>query len=713
MKSSGLFVIVCTVCIGLGGQACDGGKTPAPQMTTDAGATIDAATDTDTDTGRDAGPDATVLVDLNAGDDDIAAFAGVWSGTTGDKLPVSFVMSEDGTMTDLSVRLEMTAETGGTCTATFVATKVVRVVAGSARLELRTDLDRFRIPVTIDFNSSTAAVGMQTGYDGPYDFQCDDERATGDGPLIPAGRMTLHHTHGVTMPAVGDQLVASGAGSPLPVGDLDGCSQQPGSAARHCAFARIGLQGDNQLWVVAVDQAASAPRPLCDAAKASPGCLLLTRTLYLQEDDSPGLSRFVGDTLSFRAANATSFAAHYVWRPGWTQARLLGDSISSCRMDDKSDAIACMANYHKTDKESWEADLLAGHLGDGSVPLQSIAHIVVVPTADAATPKPVPLFQYEVTDGGQYVVWSARAENSLAAKENVWALKIGEPAANARVLGTDVGRWQLSIDGKKLFWLAGIDRARPGNPQPGHLEMVDFPVPGAPVRILTELTSNYIQSGGSTATPSHQVVVLTPGGALKFVADADTKPLAADLIDDGVSVIHNWSPGAEAVAYGKNVSDGSGWGDLFVAVTANGAVCHADAENQWVSPVFSSSGRYIVARHWSPEPIPTAHLELVDTLTCKSTLLADDAWAWRRLGGDRFLVTSSPVYVRKYSMATVAIVDPNVSRDLSTQIETAATAVGLRERSEPAGDEIELVYSVNAGWKTDGLYRRTIKLPHR
>jgi hypothetical protein len=712
MKSPGLFAIVCTVCIGLGNQGCDGGKTPAPQITTDAGATIDVATDTDM--GRDAGPDATVLVDLNAGDDDIAALAGVWSGTTRDKLPVSFVMSEDGTMTDLSVRLEMTSETGGTCTATFLADTVVRVVAGRAHVELRTDLDRFRIPVTIDFNSSMAAVGMQAGYSGPYNFQCDDDRETGDGPLIPAGPMTLHHTHGVTMPAAGDQLVATGAGSPLPVGGLDGCSQQPGSATRHCAFARIGLQGDNQLWVVAVGQGAPPPTPLCDAAKPSPGCLLLTRTLYLSEDDSPGLSRFIGDTLLFRANNATSFGvAYYAWRPGWAQARLLGDDVYSCRLDENSDAAACLANYHKTDKGSWEGDLLAGHLGDGSVPLQLVAHIVPIPTPNAATPKPVPVSQYDVTDGGQYVVWSARAENSPAAKENVWALKIGEPATNARVLGTDVGRWQLSIDGKKLFWLAGIDRARPGNPQPGHLEMVDFPVPGAPVRILTEPASNYIQSGGSTTTPSHQVVVLTPGGALQFVADADTKPLAARLIDDGVSVIHNWSPGAEAVAYGKNVSNGSGWGDLFVAVTANGAVCHADAENQWVSPVFSSSGRYIVARHWSPEPIPTARLELVDTLTCKSTLLADNAWAWRRLGGDRFLVTSSPVYVRKYSMATVAIVDPNVSRGLSPQIETAATAVGLRERSDPAGDEIELVYSVNAGWKTDGLYRRVITLPHR
>jgi hypothetical protein len=696
--------------------ACDGNDPPAPTPLSDAGVISDAGT-----AGADASDalvsmDLPVQVDLNAGDDAIANYAGVWTGATDQKRPVSFVMSEDGTLTDVSMEIELTSADGLKCTTTFVADKLPRVVGGRARLQLRSTLDRFVLPVTLEFNTETGATVAQAGYTGKYKFSCDDDMTEGEGPLLAASRFTVQRAHGVTAPAGGDRQLASAAGSPLPMGGLDtGCSTGGGNGRRFCAFARYGSAGEAQLWVAAVDDGTTGS-PACDPDKPSATCQLLTSKLYLGGAAAPTMSRFHGDTLLFQAESWVGAGTRYpqatwVWRPGWSEARLALDAAASCRAEEHSDALACFSGMTKTATGSWEADLWAGHLGDGSQPLQKAAHVMVIRAADATTPKRTIFLQYDITADGQELLWSARATDDPAAKETLWTLKIGEPPANARVLGTDVGRWELSHDGKKLFWLAGIDRARAGNPQPGYLEMVDFPVPTAPVRIGADLVSQYFEIDDPGSRPRHQLVFLTPAGSLRHVADADGAPLVHRELDDGVSVIRNWSPGGAAVAYSKDVS--GWWGDLFVAVPVTGAVCQADAENQWSDPVFSSSGRYILAEHAWFDPVAIGRLELVNSLTCKSKLLAGSSRNWLRIPDDRFVIASDPLPLRKYDLVSLGIVDPEAASPLSAQVEIAAGPINVSTRSTASGNVIDLMYAVNAGWKTDGLYQRAITLPKR
>jgi hypothetical protein len=420
-------------------------------------------------------------------------------------------------------------------------------------------------------------------------------------------------------------------------------------------------------------------------------------------------SRFYGDTLLYRAAGPSIEgirypAAFFVWRPGWPKSRQLVDQGSTCFVDETSDVAACTAGYRRMPEGAWYLDLWAGHLGDGSKPLDKIAHLLGVTTAESAKPNAAALVQFAISPGGQYLLWSARAEDAPTAKETLWVLKLGEPVANARMLGTDVGRWRLSVDGRKVFWLAAIDRAVPGSPQPGYLEVIDFPTPTAPVRLSPDLVSSYYEVDNPGGP--HQVLVQTTAGSLRHIPDADAGREPPRVIDEGVSAIRNVSPGGDAVAYSKDVSGGNGWGDLFLAVTATGAHCQTDRQEPWISPVFSSSGSYVLAQQWAEEPIPGRRVQLIDTLTCKSSLVAPTAKRWTRIAADRFVVEAEPMPLRKFDIVTLAILDPKKRPSLTTQVEAAAGTVNVSATS----DMIELVYSVNAGWQTDGLYRRTVTL---
>jgi hypothetical protein len=66
----------------------------------------------------------------DAGGGDPAALAGSWAGTTDDGGPVTFEISEDGTLTELAIELEISVGTG-TCTGTFEAAPNVTIEDGA------------------------------------------------------------------------------------------------------------------------------------------------------------------------------------------------------------------------------------------------------------------------------------------------------------------------------------------------------------------------------------------------------------------------------------------------------------------------------------------------------------------------------------------------------------------------------------------------------
>jgi hypothetical protein len=650
-------------------------------------------------------------------------FAGVWAGLTSQNLPVSLVVAEDGTITDLHVRLLLEYPEGGWCSAAFLASRLPRLTQGKAEVRVTSTATSTQIPVTLSFASPGMATGSYGGLSGAYRVTCGTETArTGTGTLLAAGSFSLRRERAVAAPPAEDTRMLAPAGSPLPGGMATaGCSQQVGSSRVFCAVTRAGPLGDTELWVVEPDRLRAAGKP-CDVSDEAAGCLQLhPRLRRATTTGTLPVQRFVGDTLLFEPDEApvgvvsqVGRTSIHAWRPGWPQARRLFDNAYRCEADAASDAIACLTDYTSTPMGPIHADLWAGRLGDGQQPLQKIERLVLFTAADRTIMGATLVYQLGFSPGGAHLVWSVRPADAPTARETVYTIALadsaGAPPAARRELVNDASYWRWSQDGKRLYWLRGYDRVG----RAGALEVADFAAPSTPRSLLPATGPSYFPVAGPGAG-TEGVIALQASGALVRIADASVSPVVAEMVDQGVTAIRTLATDSRRVAYSKtrHPTD-TAWGDLYLAELGSPLrKCYVSAEVEWSAPVFSSSGRLLVAGRTLFDEVNDVSAHLIDASSCQRLQMVGDANYWQRLPGDRFLIGGATRWLRKFGLVDLTLLEPGAKNTpLSPPVEAVSARWGLHLRSEAAQDTATIIYSVNAGWRTDGLYQRRLTLSH-
>jgi hypothetical protein len=669
----------------------------------------------------DLGPgDATPAVDGAAGPPEPASLGGVWSGALA-KLPFSFVVNEDGVVTDLSIRLHLQYDGDG-CYITFTARTQPTIAGGRARVEVGNATASFPVNVNLTFTSETEVTVANEAYQGSYQIRCvGPMEKTGNTTVLAAGTARGARARRLSNPAPGAVKIAGPAGNPMVIGSFAGsCTNQPGSTAdRWCGFARTGPAGDNELWVFNISRVLAGEKVSCEPGANDPRCVRLSTTLWTEMqpasgDRHPAAHRFIGDTLVFLAHPASGPNEAFdgdvmAWRPGWAAPHWIATgSAGVCSFDEASDAALCFENYRNTDAMGLAVDLSAGRLGDGTADLPFIDSLLLLTSEDRML-KRSGRYQAALSPGGEYVLWSARPDETAAAKEILYLLKLGTPPAGKKVLGTDVSRWRVSADGRKLFWLKA-----PGFTSPtmilGGLEAVDFPS-GLNLKGFEAAVRSYFE----VPRPVPMVpglVVLSGYTQLRYFPSRDVGFGSGVTLDTNTTATRRFDTGGSFLTFSHTINpDDSSLSDLQVIPldpprTPCAAVTTTTAYSQ---PVFSSSGRYLLADTEPPEQDRTGELLRIESRGCVQTKVADRTYQFTRVPGDRFLVTAENLPLRRLGMASLFVLHPPGEAGGAAERvqENLAGTFGLLQRSDQSNDYVHVVFTLSAGWKSDGVYVQT------
>jgi hypothetical protein len=271
----------------------------------------------------------------------------------------------------------------------------------------------------------------------------------------------------------------------------DSCNNgnQAGQRDRWCAFSRVGPDQRTELWVLDFTKAVGRNGPVaCDGTDAD--CLLLTRDLWVDfqvwGDFQPVVQRFDGDTFIFHSGPSPEKRDPYdggiwAWRPGWPQARLLTTHGVSCFGNALSSSVACLANavIDKDFSDRFatpfyrEFDLVGEILSDDAAGatgglLPTIAHVAHAPD-DLE-------WRVRFSPDGQYLAYShvpvAGAPGTLEVVQMTEAGGAAPPRPSTIL--TDASEWEISHDGKSIYFLSGFDPAQ-GYVPTGALKVADFP----------------------------------------------------------------------------------------------------------------------------------------------------------------------------------------------------------------------------------------------
>jgi hypothetical protein len=644
--------------------------------------------------------------------------AGVWTGTTGQGLPASFVVADDGTVTDLAVRVKMTLAESRWCSLLFRAPAPQKVVGDQARFEIHSSQTDFAMPVELRFLAGVEATATTAGYQGAYTVDCYGDEFGGLDGLLGADTFSLRRTLSATTPPDADARLAPAEAQPLTLGDLyTGCSNQPGSDARWCAFARKA-GGRTELWVVDLARVAAGPLgSACAADDRAAGCFRLSDQLWTGRPTGwpafPRSHRFEGDTLVF-FPDATwpedePYAGPlHVWRPGWPAARHLIDEPLDCRFARDSDAVACLAIGTGDTGQAWYAELLAGRLGDGSSPLAFVDDMLLFTAAEARLPDPPPFrFRVDLAPGGQHVLWSARPDDGPAARETLYALRLGEPPTARVQLGVDVNSWLVSRDGRAVFWLRAATFDENRAPR-GPLEMASFPDATSVLTILPDATWDFAEIDARDGGPP-ELAVITVARTLVHVWDPADPARNSQVVDQDVHELRAWSAVGRAIAYSKIAFPSySYWNDLHVAMLDRPALrCPIGSSPSWGGVVMSSSGAWVAAYHGTPGPENRVDLDLIRARDCARGLVARSVDGFLALPGDRFAVLSDSLPLGPSGMVSLGLLDPAIDRSFTVALTGITGQVALAPA--PSGGGLDVIYSVAGGWRSDGLYHRRLR----
>ena len=312
------------------------------------------------------------------------------------------------------------------------------------------------------------------------------------------------------------------------------------SGDRWCGFARpapgLGTQG-TELWAINVSRALAGGREIpCDGS--SPHCVLLTSTLWSEQPlfqiGHPYIHGFTGDTLVFYAdaLNKDPEDGYHgpvrAWRPGMASPRQLTDAKGfSCSGHLRSDGVLCLANETGFGP-ALEFDLLAGYVGPGAGgPLPLLRRVKPYGTRRA------PTWQVAFSPGGESLLLSTEAPD--APQERLEIIATGDVGkAPPRELLRNLSRWEVSGDGKKIFYLDGYAADLEGDGM-GTLTVADFPTMANPVQIEKRVGAyeTYGPRGGAVRGLSLLSEMDGGGGTFRVIADI-SRPANIVTIDQGI-----------------------------------------------------------------------------------------------------------------------------------------------------------------------------------
>jgi hypothetical protein len=320
-----------------------------------------------------------------------------------------------------------------------------------------------------------------------------------------------------------------------------GCSQSPpGTAAdTWCAFYRPAEDpARTELWTVNVSQAGSGPVP-CNGS--DPRCIRLTSNLWtgntIFSPAHPEIHSFDGGSLLFYA-DATPGSADdpyigpvRVWRPGWAEPRTITTAQGYVCYGHLRAAVAfCLDSVVQTAGNT-EFDLLAGPIADsGGGPLPRIDHIRVRGTQGQV------LWGASFSPDGDYL-----ASSSPPADVDVEVLRVakidGGPPTSAKVILGDAARWQISADGKKVYFIKefGVDAAAHKDVDRwGTLMVADFPTGANPAPLAMHVPGFLAMSrGGNDAGVAYLQDTVEGAGFFRVMSDRQ-RPQDVVTVDKGV-----------------------------------------------------------------------------------------------------------------------------------------------------------------------------------
>jgi hypothetical protein len=272
------------------------------------------------------------------------------------------------------------------------------------------------------------------------------------------------------------------------------CSHQiPASNDGHrwCVFTRPGTADRSELWVVDVSHGAKT-LPLCDGS--DPTCVRLTENVWLggglNGPFQPYANRFFGDTLVFYAdALSGPMDVHrgpvFAWRPGWARARRISsDSALECWGHPRALVAHCVEDVAGDPVRPDSFELRAGVIADrDDVVLASLGR-VVPRTADGSL-----AWQAGFSpDAAGFALSQPDARSGRESLQVIATSQLGQGALQPIV--ADVQRWQISNDGKRVFFLRTLV------PDATALFVADFPS-GAQATMLDPKVSDYLLLGNA------------------------------------------------------------------------------------------------------------------------------------------------------------------------------------------------------------------------
>ena len=498
----------------------------------------------------------------------------------------------------------------------------------------------------------------------------------------------------------GVTTLVSGAAFLVGVGEDSCTNQDPPSGDRWCAFTMpSSFIGGDDLWVINVTKAAAGTPIKCDVSDLN--CLLLTSTLYTGDLTLHG---FFGDTLIFYADAGQTTAAAYAWRPGMNSARRLTPNAlpGGCAGHQTTDAVRCLQNPDNTTVTGQTTfDLSAGFVTVGGVNTllpkvtTFIAALTTDPGSASAGTQPA-RYRSSLSSDGAWIAWSARPDP--ASPETLMAQKIGD-ASTRLTVAQDVSRWAFSRDGKSLYWLKSYNYD-PAAPL-GTLQWTPFPVPPAG----TAPTVTTIRPNVSFFAPAGDTGLLVLGARtnnaaqLSLITDS-AQPSSAKVLDEMVGQPLSLSLDGRDVVYTRSGLDLFANGLDFASecsMTTGAAALPFGTFSDPPSAVFwvrpdGASGKYLGY--------------YTNAANCQSRMFTVGLWVWEPVK-DQGLVYGDEVFID--DLGNVGDVTLRYASLTGGALPAMGTAI--QERANPTFALVlpyvsAVVYTVNAGGDTDGIYLR-------
>ncbi len=377
-----------------------------------------------------------------------------------------------------------------------------------------------------------------------------------DSKLLVPGRATILGTH---QSACSNQVPASDNGD------------------RWCAFSLPGRSlGKTDLWVINATKAlAPGANVKCDGT--DPACKRLSDDLWTGVSDVgpsyPTGHRFDGDTLIFYAnagAGLDLYAGRvYAWRPGWADPRQAssGAKAFTCSGHFRAEVVVCIENLSQEMQQPLEFDLTAGNLMDGT---KKIARIIPSRPGSNASQ-----WRAGFNRKGDVFMFSTGGRTTGSVdRETLSYVRTPDIGTADKIVEVIKGasRWQIALDGQKVYYLKGYNYSTMGDPS-GTLVMADFPSGENETTLASAVGAYQLLFDGTETDRGLGIFdnVAAGTGTFKVIRDRNKKDEVATVVRNvGGALV---SRDLRYVLYSKDFDENLGTSDLHVVKIDGTGTC--------------------------------------------------------------------------------------------------------------------------------------------